>query len=73
MNGLLSKSLNYLKHMHTTDPHWRRKKAKLKLMFAHLHDSDFNFDYGRKEVMMTNLQAKLVKSRIELNTLLATL
>ena len=60
-----------MKHMLTADPHWRRKKAKLKLMFAHLHDSDF--DYGKKEVMMTNLQAKLVKSRIELNTLLATL
>lgn len=62
-----------MKHIQTIDPHWRRKKAKLKLMFSHLHDSDLIYDYGMKEVMMTNLQAKLVKSRIELNALLATL
>jgi hypothetical protein len=60
-------------HMQGIDLHWRRKKAKLKLMFAHLHDADLYYDYGMKEVMMTNLQAKLAKSRIELDTLLATL
>lgn len=60
-------------YMQTTDPHWRRKKAKLKLMFAHLHETDLHFDYGKKEVMMTNLQARLKKSRVELNALLATL
>jgi hypothetical protein len=59
--------------MQTNDLHWRRRKAKLKLMFPHLHDTDLHFDYGRKEVMMTDLQTKLAKSRIELNALLATL
>lgn len=62
-----------MEHPLTTDPHWRRKKAKLKLMFTHLHDGDFIYDYGMKEVMMTNLQAKVSKSRIELNALMATL
>ena len=60
-------------NIQTTDPHWRRKKAKLKLMFAHLHDTDLRFDYGMKEVMMSRLQVTIAKSRIELNTLLATL
>ena len=60
-------------YIQTIDPHWRRKKAKLKLMFAHLHDTDLYYDYGMKEVMMTNLQAKLAKTRVELNALLATL
>lgn len=57
----------------TPDQIWRRQKAKLKLMFPHLLDTDFKYDYGMKEVMMTSLQAKLVKSREELYTLLGTL
>jgi hypothetical protein len=52
---------------------WRLQKAKLKLKFPHLDDDDFQYDYGRKEVMMTQLQAKLGKSRKELNVLLAGL
>jgi len=42
-------------------------------MFAHLDNGDFYYDYGMKEVMMTNLQAKLGKSREELNILLTQL
>jgi hypothetical protein len=53
--------------------HWKKQKAKLKLMFNHLDDDDFIYDYGRKEVMMTKLQAKLGKSREELNDMLAKL
>jgi uncharacterized protein YjbJ (UPF0337 family) len=49
---------------------WRKQKAKLKLIFGHLNDDDFKFDYGMKDVMMTKLQAKLGKSREELNELL---
>jgi hypothetical protein len=52
---------------------WRKQKAMLKLMFSHLDDADFSYDYGMKDVMMTKLQAKLGKSRAELNTLLETL
>jgi len=55
------------------DQNWKRQKAKLKLMFRHLDDDDFYYDYGMKEVMMTNLQAKLGKSREELNILLTQL
>jgi hypothetical protein len=59
--------------LQTVDLQWRRKKAKLQFMFAHLNESDLTYDYGMKEVMMTKLQAKLVKSRKELNALLARL
>jgi hypothetical protein len=62
-----------MNHLQTPDQIWRRQKAKLKLMFQHLHDADFKYDYGMKEVMMTNLQAKLGKSREELYTLVGTL
>ena len=55
------------------EENWERQKAKLKLMFPHLDDRDLYFDYGKKEVMMTSLQAKLGKSREELNALLAQL
>jgi hypothetical protein len=57
----------------TPDLNWRRQKAKLKLMFPHLDSGDFYYDYGMKDVMMTNLQAKLGKSREELNILLKQL
>ena len=57
----------------TPEQNWRRQKAKLKLMFAHLDTDDFYYDYGMKEVMLTNLQSKLGKSREELNILLAQL
>jgi hypothetical protein len=52
---------------------WRKQKAKLKLLFSHLHDDDFRYDYGMKEVMMTQLQLKLGKSREQLNEFLAGL
>lgn len=44
---------------------WAIQKAKLKLIFPHLHDEDFHYDYGEKEVMMVKLGAKLGKSREE--------
>lgn len=48
----------------------RLQMAKLKLRYSHLTDDDVSFDYGKKEVMMTALQAKLGKTREELNTIL---
>jgi hypothetical protein len=62
-----------MKTTQTPDRLWQMQKAKLRLMFAHLDDDDFNYDYGKKEVMMTHLQAKLGKSRDELNLLLGGL
>lgn len=52
---------------------WRKQKAKLKLLLPHLNDEDFNYDYGKKEVMMTKLQDRLHKSREELDVLLTGL
>ena len=51
------------------DELWALQKAKIKLIFRHLHDGDFHYDYGQKEVTMTQLQQKLGKSREELNLL----
>jgi hypothetical protein len=55
------------------DELWRIQKAKLLLRFSHLDEGDFRYNYGMKDVMMTKLQAKLGKSREELNTLLLNL
>jgi hypothetical protein len=52
---------------------WRMQKAKLQLLFTHLHEEDFRYDYGKKDVMLDKLQAKLGKSREELNTILLSL
>ncbi|MFD0997758.1 hypothetical protein ACFQ21_00505 [Ohtaekwangia kribbensis] len=49
---------------------WAMQKAKLKLIFAHLHEDDFQYDYGKKDVMLKNLELKLGKSREELEQLL---
>ena len=52
---------------------WTLQKAKLKLRFTHLHDEDFQYDYGKKDVMLDLLQKKLGKSREELNHILLVL
>ena len=49
---------------------WTLQKAKLKLQFTHLDDEDFQYDYGKKDVMLDLLQKKLGKSREELNHIL---
>lgn len=60
---------------HTNEPNerWRVQKEKLLRNFSYLTERDFHFDYGMRDVMMTKLQAKLGKSRDELNALLNTL
>ncbi len=55
------------------DELWTMQKAKLQLRFPHLHAEDFQYDYGKKDVMLEQLQAKLGKSREELNLLLLAL
>lgn len=52
---------------------WTLQKAKLKLRFTHLDDGDFQYDYGKKDVMLDLLQKKLGKSREELNHILLVL
>jgi hypothetical protein len=60
-------------HKKTPEELWSMQMAKLKLIYSHIHDDDFEYDYGRKETMMTQLQQKLGKSREELNELLRQL
>jgi hypothetical protein len=62
-----------MKANQSPDQRWQTQKNELKLRFTFLVDSDFRYDYGMKDVMMTNLQKKLGKSREELNVLLTTL
>lgn len=57
-------------NIQTPSGQWRKQKAKLKLIYSELTDSDFHYDYGKKEDMLMNLQEKLGKSRSELNELL---
>jgi hypothetical protein len=52
---------------------WTLQKAKLKLRFTHLHEEDFQYDYGKRDVMLESLQKKLGKSREELNEILLRL
>lgn len=56
--------------MTNPDVLWTVQKAKLKLLFPHLHDEDFYYDYGKKEMMMSLLEKKLGKSREEFELLL---
>ena len=49
---------------------WTVQKAKLRLLFTHLQDEDFKYDYGKKDVMLDMLQKKLGKTREELKEIL---
>jgi hypothetical protein len=62
-----------MNHIRNPDELWTLQKAKLLLLFKHLHEEDFYYDYGKKDVMLEQLQAKLGKSREELKSLLAAL
>ena len=55
------------------DELWTVQKGKLRLLFTNLNDEDFQYDYGKKDVMLELLQKKLGKSREELNLLLSEL
>lgn len=52
---------------------WREQKVMLKWRFPDLKDEDFAFEAGDKEGMLTKLGAKLNKTRVELESLLAEL
>jgi hypothetical protein len=57
-------------NLQTPSRYWNKQKAKLKNMFPQLQDSDFNYEYGNKEAMLTRLQFKIGISRSELNELI---
>jgi len=52
---------------------WKEQKAKLKNRFVKLQDSDFIFEEGKKEEMITRLEIKLGKTRDELLNIIAGL
>lgn len=52
---------------------WTETKAKLKLKFAILTDSDVLFIKGKKEKMVGRLQKKLGKTKEEIKKILSEL
>lgn len=52
---------------------WREQKIMLKRRFPILNDDDFEIEEGNKESMMKRLEAKLNKTRDELEALFAEL
>lgn len=55
------------------DELWKKQMIKLRRLFPQLTDTDFQYDYGKREVMLMALQDKLGKSRTELNVLFRSL
>ena len=52
---------------------WREQKVMLKRRFPILNDEDFVFEKDGRENMLKKLEAKLNKSRLELDSLFAEL
>jgi len=52
---------------------WREQKVMLKRRFPVLSDEDFVFEKDGRETMLARLEAKLNKSRLELESLFAEL
>jgi hypothetical protein len=52
---------------------WREQKILLKRLFPILSDEDFVFEDGNKESMFKKLEAKLGKSKPELEVIFAEL
>jgi len=52
---------------------WKEQKVKLKKRFVKLQDSDLIFEEGKKEEMITKLEIKLGKTRVEILNILAGL
>lgn len=52
---------------------WREQKVMLKRRFPVLDDEDFQYEGGDRESMLTKLEEKLNKTRVELESLFAEL
>jgi len=52
---------------------WREQKVMLRMRFPFLRDEDFFYEPGDRESMLKRLEAKLNKSRLELESLFAEL
>ncbi len=52
---------------------WSQTKAKLKVKFALLTDSDLLFEKGKQEEMMNRLQLRLGKTKEEIQQIISDL
>ena len=52
---------------------WDEQKEKLKAKFANLSDADLQYENGKRDEMLKNLQVKLGKSKEELATIISAL
>ncbi|MCG2610004.1 general stress protein CsbD [Flavobacterium sp. SM15] len=52
---------------------WADQKNKLKGQFPTLTDADLHFEEGKKEEMLTRVQAKLGKTKVEFDTIISKL
>jgi uncharacterized protein YjbJ (UPF0337 family) len=52
---------------------WSEQKTKLKAKYTTLTDADLNFEDGKRDAMMNNLQIKLGKTKQELIDLIESL
>ena len=49
---------------------WNQQKTRLKLKFPTLTDADLDYQEGQKDVMFSRLQAKLGKTRSEIDAVI---
>jgi uncharacterized protein YjbJ (UPF0337 family) len=52
---------------------WSEQKSKLKAQFPTLTDADLQYENGKKDEMLTNVQTKLGKTKEELDTIMSGL
>ncbi len=62
-----------MRYVLKTIGNWNEQKAKLKIKFKNLIDSDLEFEEGKHEEMMNSLHVKLAKTRQEMIRILNNL
>ena len=62
-----------MKNLNELDGNWKEIKGKLKLKFAKLKNSDLLFADGKKDEMLDRLQAKLGKTKEEIQKIISEL
>ena len=62
-----------MKNLNELDGNWKEIKGKLKLKFAKLKNSDLLFADGKKDEMLSRLQAKLGKTKEEIQKIISEL
>lgn len=59
-----------MNNLQTSSRSWVKQKSRLKMLFPELLENDFEYEYGKKEEMMYNLQRKIGVTRPDLNELI---